>query len=204
MDVIRRIFGRSFARARASNRAKDWPVPAQGVRFPRHSAPQRRRKPSGGRGGKCRNRAQEHHAPAQGPWVAGSRRGSAHARRRGAGESICTLWTPRRTRLRRRGAPHFRRARQRPLDRVRRVRPRYPGHGRTAGGSLRSARGTCAGGRDRRGHLLRTSSNGSGKRRAAPWDTLAPDPSGRRRRLDGRSERAAQARSRGPAEVARF
>ena len=197
MDVIRRIFGRSFARARASNRAKDWPVPAQGFRFPRHSAPQRRRKPSGGRGGKCRNRAQEHHAPAQGPWVAGSRRGSAHARRRGAGESICTLWTPRRTRLRRRGAH--------PTSEGR-------GNGRwTALGESVHAIQVTDGRLEARSDRLvgrargaeidgdtccepRATARGRGGRRRG---TLAPDPSGRRRRLDGRSERAAQARSRG-------
>ena len=50
MDVIRRIFGRSLARARASNRAKDWPVPAQGFRFPGIARPRDAASPRGAEG----------------------------------------------------------------------------------------------------------------------------------------------------------
>ena len=81
MDVIRRIFGRSFARARAVESGQGLASTGPGVSISRHSAPQRRRKPSGGRGGKCRNRAQEHHAPAQGPSICASRRNCTRAPR---------------------------------------------------------------------------------------------------------------------------
>ena len=50
MDVIRRISGRSFARERASNRAKDWPVPAQGFRFPGIARPRDAASPRGAEG----------------------------------------------------------------------------------------------------------------------------------------------------------
>ena len=56
MDVIRRIFGRSFARARASNRAKDWPVPAQGVRFPSIARPRDAASPRGAEGERVKSR----------------------------------------------------------------------------------------------------------------------------------------------------
>ncbi len=196
MDVIRRIFGRSFARARASNRAKDWPVPAQGFRFPGIARPRDAASPRGAEGesagtalrntthplrdlgwpvhaGEVPTRA----AGAQGnPFVHFGHRGG-HAS--GGGEHPTSegrgngRWT----------------ALGESVHAIQVTDGRLEARSDRLVGRARGAEidgDTCC--------EPRATARGRGGRRRG---TLAPDPSGRRRRLDGRSERAAQARSRG-------